>query len=281
MPAIQTIKFRRGTALQWSTTNPVLAAGEMGVETDTRKFKFGTGAAQWNSIAYASSGGSGGGGFFVAETAPVGANIGDIWYCVADTGDLAGKSFIRYDGYWVELNPGTLGPKGTDGADGADGSNGLDGADGADGAAATIAVGTVTTGAEGSSVVVTNTGTSSAAVFDFAIPQGAQGIQGIQGVAGESGVLTPVLVSSDITLASKNRYFVDTFSYRTLTLPATPAVGDEVQIFDASGNAGTKYITVLNNSEKINGVTDTVLLDVNGVATVFIYTGSTYGWRLG
>ena len=163
MPAIQTIKFRRGTATQWSTTNPVLSAGEMGVETDTRKFKFGNGSTQWNSIPYASAGGSTGGGFFVSETAPVGANIGDIWYCSDSTGDLAGRSFIRYDGYWVELNPGTLGPKGTDGDDGA---------------AATIAVGTVTTGAEGSSATVTNTGTSSAAVFAFSIPQGATGATG-------------------------------------------------------------------------------------------------------
>lgn len=175
MPAIQTIKFRRGTASQWSTTNPVLAAGEMGLETDTRKFKFGTGSAQWNSISYASAGGGDAGGFFVAETAPIGPNIGDIWYCSAATGDLAGKSFIRYDGYWVELNPGTLGPAGNDGADGADGA---DGTNGADGAAATIAVGTVTTGAEGSSVTVTNTGTSNAAVLAFSIPVGATGATG-------------------------------------------------------------------------------------------------------
>jgi hypothetical protein len=163
MPAIQTIKFRRGTATQWSSANPVLAAGEMGVETDTRKFKFGNGSSQWSSISYASAGGSAGGGFFVAETEPVGPNIGDIWYCTSDTGNIAGKSFIRYDGYWVELNPGTLGPAG---------------ANGTNGAAATIAVGTVTTGAAGSSATVTNTGTSGAAVFAFSIPQGIQGIQG-------------------------------------------------------------------------------------------------------
>lgn len=163
MPAQTVIKLRRGTAAQWSSTNPTLAAGEMGVETDTRKFKFGTGSAQWNSIPYASSGGGDGGGFFVAETSPVGPNIGDIWYCSADTGDLAGKSFIRYDGYWVELNPGTLGPAGSDGA------------------AATIAVGTVSTGAEGSSVTVVNSGTSSAAVLDFSIPVGATGATGQAG----------------------------------------------------------------------------------------------------
>ncbi|TGN80570.1 hypothetical protein EOW77_0028180 [Bradyrhizobium yuanmingense] len=51
-------------------------------------------------------------------------------------------------------------------------SKGADGADGADGAAATVAVGTTTTGAGGSSASVTNSGTSSAAVFDFTIPAG-------------------------------------------------------------------------------------------------------------
>jgi hypothetical protein len=128
MPAITIIQHRAGTAAQWASVNPVLSAGELGLETDTRKFKFGVGGStQWNSIPYASAGGSGGGGFFVAETSPVGANIGDIWYCSADTGDLAGKSFIRYDGYWVEINPGTLGPAGNDGEPGIQGIQGEQG----------------------------------------------------------------------------------------------------------------------------------------------------------
>jgi hypothetical protein len=53
MPAQTVIKSRAGTASQWTSANPVLAVGEMGVETDTRKFKFGTGAAAWSSISYA------------------------------------------------------------------------------------------------------------------------------------------------------------------------------------------------------------------------------------
>lgn len=54
------------------------------------------------------------------------------------------------------------------------------------GTAATIQVGTVQTGAPGSPVIITNSGTSSAAVFDFSIPQGAQGI-GIEGPVGPPG----------------------------------------------------------------------------------------------
>jgi hypothetical protein len=105
----------------------------MGIETDTRKFKFGNGTTSWAGLFYASSGGSLDGAFFVSETEPAGPTVGDIWYCSANTGDLAGKSFIRYDGYWVELNPGTLGPAGETGPPGMNGVNGSDGADGIDG----------------------------------------------------------------------------------------------------------------------------------------------------
>ena len=54
-----TIKLRRGTASEWTTADPILAAGEMGIETDTRKFKFGDGATNWNTLPYASTGGGG------------------------------------------------------------------------------------------------------------------------------------------------------------------------------------------------------------------------------
>jgi len=47
------IQFRRGTAAEWTSANPTLAAGEAGYETDTAKFKLGTGNTAWNSLAYA------------------------------------------------------------------------------------------------------------------------------------------------------------------------------------------------------------------------------------
>lgn len=53
--------------------------------------------------------------------------------------------------------------------------------------AATIAVGTVTTGAPGTSAAVTNVGTASAAKFNFTIPQGAKGDKGDKGEAGPAG----------------------------------------------------------------------------------------------
>lgn len=88
-------------------------------------------------------------------------------------------------------------------------------------------------------------------------------------------------VSSNVTLAANNKYFVDTTAARTLTLPASPTLGDEIQIFDASGTAATYNITINSNSGKINGSVQDAILDVNGVGASLIYTGSTYGWRLG
>lgn len=61
------------------------------------------------------------------------------------------------------------------GAVGETGPAGAAGADGNDGAAATIAVGTTTTLPAGSSATVTNSGSSSAAVFNFGIPKGSDG----------------------------------------------------------------------------------------------------------
>jgi hypothetical protein len=52
MPSKTIIQLRRDTAANWTTTNPVLAAGETGYETDTGKFKVGDGTTTWTSLAY-------------------------------------------------------------------------------------------------------------------------------------------------------------------------------------------------------------------------------------
>jgi len=78
---------------------------------------------------------------------------------------------LDYPGVWAVLaQAGSVGPSGPTGP------------------AATVTVGTVTTGAAGSSAAVTNSGTSSAAVLNFTIPQGATGPAGGGGSAGASGI---------------------------------------------------------------------------------------------
>lgn len=84
----------------------------------------------------------------------------------------------------VQGPQGEVGPTGATGATGATGPKGAPGEKGADGAAATITVGTVTSGAAAS---VTNSGTTSAAVFDFVLPKGDKGEKGDTGATGPQG----------------------------------------------------------------------------------------------
>lgn len=48
------IQLRRDTAANWTSANPTLAAGELGLETDTTYYKIGTGSTAWTSLAYGS-----------------------------------------------------------------------------------------------------------------------------------------------------------------------------------------------------------------------------------
>ena len=64
-------------------------------------------------------------------------------------------------------------------------------------------------------------------------------------------------------------------------IPASPTLGDEIYVYDASGTAGTYNITLARNSNLINGNAGNFILDVNGSAISLSYTGSTYGWKAG
>lgn len=46
------IQMRNGTASAWTSANPTLSVGEIGAETDTGRFKIGTGSTAWNSLGY-------------------------------------------------------------------------------------------------------------------------------------------------------------------------------------------------------------------------------------
>jgi len=53
--AYKTMQLRRDTATNWTNNDPTLAEGEMGVETDTLKFKLGDGSTAWTSLGYAAT----------------------------------------------------------------------------------------------------------------------------------------------------------------------------------------------------------------------------------
>jgi hypothetical protein len=136
------------------------------------------------------------------------------------------------------------------------------------------------TGAQGDTVTGSTGAVGNTGAQGVTGPTGPTGSNGATGATGAAAV-TNSSINSNVTLSGNVRYFVDTTAARSLTLPASPSVGDEIQIFDATGTAGTNNITVLRNALKINGITDDALLNANGVAASFVYTGSTYGWRFG
>jgi len=87
-------------------------------------------------------------------------------------------------------------------------------------------------------------------------------------------------ISSATNLAAGYRYFVTSASALTLTLPASPSVNDQIDIFDASGNASTYNITVARNGKLINGNAGNFIIDVNGSWYTLVFTGNTYGWKV-
>jgi len=105
MPAQTVIKVRRDTAANWTSTNPTLASGEIGFETNTNKLKVGNGSTAWTSLAYASGGG---GSITVSETAPTSPEVGNLWFNSSNA-----VTYIYYDAFWIELSPsGPQGPAG-------------------------------------------------------------------------------------------------------------------------------------------------------------------------
>lgn len=96
------ILLRNDTALNWTNQNPVLARGEMGIESDTRKFKFGDGTRPWSSLKYASATPA-----VVAETDPTitdkGYDIGITWVNTANGKIFTLTAKTDTNATWTEM----------------------------------------------------------------------------------------------------------------------------------------------------------------------------------
>jgi hypothetical protein len=134
---------------------------------------------------------------------------------------------------------GVPGPQGIPGPQGPQGNTG---------SAATIAVGTVTTVPAGNPATVTNVGSTSAAVFNFGLPQGVQGNTGSQGAKGDKGdqgdpgpagvvaATAPILYDSGTQTVSIN---LNPTEFGSFTLTDSPNVAYlDAGLFRMSGTAG-------------------------------------------
>jgi hypothetical protein len=81
------------------------------------------------------------------------------------------------------------------------------------------------------------------------------------------------------TAVAGDKIFVDTNSGAvTITLPASPSVGDQVNFVDSRYTFDTNALTVGRNSSKITNATADLVVNTEGAAFGLVYSGSDVGW---
>ena len=80
--------------------------------------------------------------------------------------------------------------------------------------------------------------------------------------------------------AGEGVFMNTTSSALTLTLPASPSIGDEVTFVDYAGTFDSNNLTIARNSSKIHGAEEDLTVAVERAANTLVFTDSTQGWLL-
>ena len=87
--------------------------------------------------------------------------------------------------------------------------------------------------------------------------------------------------SADFTAVSGKAYFIDTSAQGvTVTLPASPTIGDEIRILDVKGTFDTYGLAILRNGEKIQGVANDLSVTTERAGFSLVYYDTNEGWLL-
>jgi hypothetical protein len=99
------------------------------------------------------------------------------------------------------------------------------------------------------------------------------------GTASGFGLTWQSVQTTGFTAVKGNAYPCNTTSAGfTVTLPATPTAGDQVQVVDYAGTFDTNALKISPNGNKIEGATDNVLLSGEREGVILTYIDSTQGW---
>ena len=145
--------------------------------------------------------------------------------------------------------------------------------------------GNVTINGTGSLKVATGTqaqrpGTATAGMLRFNTD--TNGYEGYNGsVWGGLGGGNPwATKTANYTAVAGDRLFVDTSSSAiTITLPASPAAGDQVTIMDLAGSFDTNNLTVARNGQDIMNIAQDLTVNTEHAAFALVFTGATNGWK--
>jgi hypothetical protein len=160
-------QFKRTTAAEWTTKNPVLLVAEPGVETNTGQWKIGDGTTPWNDLPYATS---------PANNLAIGS---------VTTGAAGANASAEIVGENPDQELNLVLPRG------------------ATGPANSLTIGTVTTGAPGASATADITGAAPNQVLDLLLPKGDTG--GVPtGTGSPEGVRTAPVGSMYVDTAATN-----------------------------------------------------------------------------
>jgi hypothetical protein len=89
------------------------------------------------------------------------------------------------------------------------------------------------------------------------------------------------VISTGKLLTKASRTLTDTRTGSfTCTLPATPSLGDWVEIGDAFGTWGTNSLTLNRNGQLVASDADNLICNVNFQFLTLIFVGSTVGWQV-
>jgi hypothetical protein len=93
------------------------------------------------------------------------------------------------------------------------------------------------------------------------------------------GISWQSVQTTGFTAVAGNGYFCNTTSAGfTVTLPATPSAGDQIQLVDYAGTFDTNHLVINPNGNKIEGGTDNLQLDGEREGATLTYIDSTQGW---
>ena len=86
------------------------------------------------------------------------------------------------------------------------------------------------------------------------------------------------ITSTPITATANQRLIIDTSTAKTINLPVSANLGDEIRFIDGTGNANTNNITINRNGHKIEASDSDLTIDVDRAAFGLVYYNVANGW---